>query len=233
MTEIVILAGEGEYQSDVSMRAVEGDLRAISGNNVTFCVPDVLPDAPDFPQSTIPGLEALADAALLIVFTRFRRLPDIEMELLSDYLDRRGAVVGLRTSTHAFHFPDDSPWASWNDGFGRSVLGSPWITHHGHASSTHVSRVDGVDHPVLDGIENSFDVRSWLYSVELSEGCIPLLHGDPINSKREPMPGPVAWVREPGDRHGRVVSTTLGHPADFGVPAFRRLLVNAAAWCTS
>jgi type 1 glutamine amidotransferase len=228
---IVILAGEGEYQSDISMRALEGDLRANASYDVHMCVPDILEDAPDFPICTVPGLEALQDADLLVVYTRFRRLHDAQMEMLQRYLDRRGSVVGLRTSTHAFKFTDDSPWATWNDGFGTNTLGSPWITHHGHASTTEVTRVPGAEHQVLEGVDDAFSVRSWLYVVKPEPDCVPLLHGDPVNAKRESMAGPVAWVRPPSAEHGKVAYTSLGHPADFGVPAFRRLLLNSVSWC--
>ena len=224
---IAVLAGEGEYESDQTMRAVAGDLGRVA--DVTYLTPDVLPDHPEFPASSFGGLKELERADLLVVYTRFRRLPDEEMARLAAYVDRGGAVLGLRTSTHAFHFPEGSRWAAWNDGFGRDVLGSPWVSHHGHTSSTDVSRI--VDHPVLDGVAEIFHSRSWLYRVRLAPGCTPLLHGDPVDPEDEPTPGPVAWVRETGGR--RVFFTSLGHPDDFALEPFRRLLVNAARWCLS
>jgi type 1 glutamine amidotransferase len=226
---VVVLAGEGEYQSDRTMRAVAEDLRTQLAAHVTYQVPDVLPDYPDFPLSSFGGLAALADADLLVIYTRFRRLPDEEMAQLAGFRARGGAVLGLRTSTHAFHYPDGSPWHSWNDGFGREVLGSPWVSHHGHTSSTTVTRQPGSEHPILDGVPAHFRSRSWLYRVSLSEGCVPLLHGEPIDSEDAPTPGPVAWTREV--HGGRVFYTGLGHPDDFALTAFRRLLVNAARWC--
>jgi type 1 glutamine amidotransferase len=232
MKNVVIVAGEGEYHSDVSMRAFEGDLLAGGGYRVTYRTPDVLEDMPTFPESSIDGLEALDGADLLVIYTRFRRLPDANMRMLADYLRRGGAVLGLRTSSHAFMFPEGSPWRSWNDGFGRDVLGSPWVSHHGHTSSTDVVRAD-VQHPVLEGVDARFHSRSWLYVVELSGGCQTLLSGTPVQPERAARPGAVAWVREPErGRHGRVMYTSLGHPEDFGLPAFRRLVMNGIAWCT-
>lgn len=229
MTRVVVLAGEGEYRSDQTMWTVAEDLRAELAAEVTYLVPDVLADQPDFPESSFGGLAEVDSADLLVVYTRWRRLPDGEMARLAAYRDRGGPVLGLRTSTHAFHFPEGSRWASWNDGFGRDVLGTPWVSHHGHASSTVVSRIPGVEHPVLDGMPDRFHSRSWLYRVRLSPGCTPLLHGDPVNPENTPTPGPVAWTRE-SDR-GRVCYTSLGHPEDFQLAPFRRLLVNAARWC--
>ena len=231
MASTVVIAGEGEYESDRTMRQLACDIRHSLGHEVIYCVPDVLEDVPNFPVSRIAGLEALAEAQLLVIYTRFRRLPDDQMESIVRYVRRGGPVIGLRTSTHAFHYPPDSPWFDWNDRFGRRVLGSPWVRHHGHSSTTNVRQVTGVEHPVLEGIEQQFWSPSWLYHVELEADCAPLLHGDPLTPECDPQPGPVCWVRDQGGR--RVVYTSLGHPGDFAIPQFRRLLVNSAIWCTN
>ena len=53
---------------------------------------------------------------------------------------RRGVpIIALRTSTHVFNFPANSPWAaySWNNkttnpgGFGKQVFGETWVSHWG------------------------------------------------------------------------------------------------------
>jgi len=230
MSRIVILAGEGEYQSDLTMRAVRADLSEhVHDATIEYRTPDVLEDYPTFPKSSFGDLSVLRDADLLVVYTRFRVLPDAEMSELADFVERGGNVLGLRTSTHAFHFDPDSTWAQWNDGFGTDVLGSPWVSHHGHGSSTDVSRIRGEEHPILGGIPARFHVRSWLYRVALQPDCRPLLHGQPIEPEDDPTPSPVAWIRESGSR--RVFFTSLGHPDDFAVQPFRRLLRNAAQWC--
>lgn len=227
--QVMVLAGEGEYRSDETMRSVADELNSQLGARVTYRVPDVLADYPDFPPSSFGGLVELADADLLVIYTRFRRLPDDEMAALADFRARGGAVLGLRTSTHAFHYPDSSPWSSWNDGFGREVLGTPWVSHHGHSSSTVVTREPGCSHPVLDGVPQRFTSRSWLYRTRLSQGCTPLLHGDPVDPEDAPTPGPVAWTRTVNG--GPVFFTSLGHPEDFAAAEFHRLLLNAARWC--
>ena len=63
----------------------------------------------------------------------------------------------------------------------------------------------------------------WLYKTSpLSKKAVPLLVGwVPGQGRTEP----VAWTHmSPGG--GRVFYTSLGHPDDFAVPAFRRLLFN-------
>ena len=40
MTSTVVIAGEGEYQSDRTMRQVADDLERDLGHKVTYCVPE-------------------------------------------------------------------------------------------------------------------------------------------------------------------------------------------------
>jgi type 1 glutamine amidotransferase len=233
MTHAVIFAGEGEYTSHETMRAVEEDLTRDLGFEVTFCSPDVLDDIPHFPQSKLGGgFEALESADLLLVYTRWRQLPNEQMLLLARYIARGGPVIGFRTSTHAFRYREQSVWSSWNDGFGRDILGTPWVRHHGHTSTTRVTTYPGVHHPILEGVEESFQSPSWLYYPHLSGGCHLLLHGDPLTPEIPATPSPVAWTRQHFGG-GKVFYTSLGHPDDFKLPSFRRMVTNAARWAVS
>ena len=151
-----------------------------------------------------------------------------EMEALQRYLAGGKGVVGLRTSSHAFSFDPDSKWASWNEGFGRDVLGSPWSSHHGHSSSTDVTVLPDAPAELVAGLPQAFHVRSWLYRTELQPWCRPVLFGVPVEPESDPTPGPVAWIGMPEGR--RTFYTSLGHPDDFDLAAFRALLRNGAAW---
>jgi type 1 glutamine amidotransferase len=166
----------------------------------------------------------------MVVYTRFRVLPDRQMESIQAYLDSGRPVVGLRTSTHAFRSPADSNWHAWNDGFGRDVFGTPWISHHGHSSRTDVSILAPAEgHPILRGVDSRFRVRSWLYHVlPLSKPCRQLLWGKPVQPECPPCENPVAWTTV--HNQARVFFTTLGHPDDFEIPAFRLLLANGIRW---
>jgi type 1 glutamine amidotransferase len=230
MTKVVVLAGEGEYESDRTMRPVTDDLRRELEADVVYRTPDVLEDMPAFPRSSFGGLEDLRDADLLVVYTRFRILPDDEMRRIVDFCERGGNVLGLRTSTHAFHYPPESPWFAWNEGFGRDVLGSPWISHHGHSSVTDVTWFSDAGHAILEGIPRGFRSPSWLYRFDLQAGCEPILWGTPVDPEDDPTPSPFAWARERGEQ--RIVYTNMGHQRDFELDAVRRFLVNAARWCT-
>jgi type 1 glutamine amidotransferase len=47
--------------------------------------------------------------------------------------------------------------------------------------------------------------------------------------KKDAVENPVAWTYKTA-AGGRVFTTTLGHPEDFRVEAFQRLVVNAVHW---
>jgi type 1 glutamine amidotransferase len=225
---VVVLAGEPEYDSQESMRPTADLLASRLDLDVEYRTPSVLADEPDFPVSSFGDLSVLVDAALLVVYTRFRRLPDAEMQALADYLRGTGAVLGLRTSNHAFHFGPESSWSSWNVTFGRDVLGSPWIGHHGHSSSTEVEVLSDVPEALVEGVPDRFRVRSWLYRTELADWCRPILVGSPVDPESEPTPGPVAWYGIPQGR--RTFYTSLGHVEDLQLAAVQTLLLNGARW---
>ncbi len=226
--QIVMLAGEPEYGAHLSMRPIAALLERELGVEVSYHTPSIIADEPDFPESTFGDLSDLDDARLLIIYTRFRRLPDREMKALQSFREGQGAVVGLRTSSHAFRFSADEPWADWNVGFGRDVLGSPWISHHGHSSSTDVSVRADAPEELVTGLPEHFHVRSWLYHTELQPWARPILDGIPVDPECPPTPGPVAWYGEPENR--RRFYTSLGHPEDLEQDPVRTLLLNAVGW---
>ena len=226
MTGIVTLAGEGEYESDVTMRPVAEAIARDLGATLDYRTPSVIEDVPDFPESSFRGLDALADADLLLLYTRFRVLPDDEVAALAAYLERGGAVLALRTSNHAFHPVAGSPWEGWTAGFAQRYLGSAWSTHHGHTSRTRVEVV--ADDPITAGLPPVFEVDSWLYVNEPPPAARVLLAGDPIDPEIAPQPSPVAWAWD--DQGRRVFYTSLGSQSDLERPEVLRLLSQAARW---
>lgn len=167
---IVLISGDEEYRSEEALPQLGKILAERHGFKCTVLFP-INPETgfidPNF-SSNIPGLEALRTADLMVIFTRFRSLPDDKMQLIYDYLSFGGPVIGMRTATHAFNMQGDSSWKQfsngyngeekeWKDGFGRLVLGEKWISHHGHHKhqSTRGLIVDGQsDNPILRGIES-------------------------------------------------------------------------------
>ncbi len=228
MTGVVMLVGDPEYDSHLTMPTIADEWRRRLGVDVRVHASSVVEDEPDFPLSTFGDLSDLADAALLVVYTRFRRIPDDEVAAIDGYLRRGGAVLGLRTANHAFRLAEDSPWHDWGAAFGRDVLGSPWISHHGHSSRTDVTVADDAPAALVAGLPPSFRVRSWLYVTDLAPWCRPVLHGVPVDPETPPVPGPVAWY---GDNAGRrTFHTSLGHPDDLAAEPVRDLLAAGVRW---
>lgn len=250
---VVFVTGDEEYRSEESMPMLARILERDHGlrTTVLFAVdPDgfVDPTVADH----IPGLAALESADLMVMFTRFRALPDSQLSYIFEYAESGRPMVGFRTSTHAFRYPDGSPRAArMNDEWPREVFGQRWIVHHGHFDDgqAHLTSVRPLSwrtaHPILRGVQ-PFEAYSWLYHVdgggdELAGDSRPLLIGEARRSshaeqgalERYPLTNPVAWTRsytgEPG-RAARVFFTTLGHPYDFHEPSMRRLAINGILW---
>ena len=228
---VVFVTGDDEYRSEITMPMIAAILAKDYGMRTSVAVSKPIPQT----KTNIEGLEALATADLMVMFTRFRALPDDQLARITTYVDAGKPIVGLRTSTHAFLYPAGSPHATLNDSFGRDVFGQKWITHHGNRSSTSVTvNRAQAGHPILHGV-TPFMARSWLYHVlPLNGPATVLLEGDSINSQQAakaeqyPPHQPVAWTRE--HKGARVFFTTLGHPADFSQESMRRVLVNGILW---
>ncbi len=234
--KVVFVTGDHEYSSEATMPLLAKALEEQYGLQVT-----VLKSHPDHnAEENIPGLEALKDADLAVFYLRWRRLPADQVKYIDDYLKSGKPVIGLRTSTHAFNYPKGHPLEKWN-AFGEFALGSPpgWggkagHTHCGHECTTDVSVIkDAAKHPILTGVDPSFHVSSWLYKVlpdYPAKGSTWLLMGKAVNPDKAGFEdNPVAWTWQTA-AGGKVFATTLGHPADFSVEAFQRLLVNAIHW---
>ncbi len=228
---VVFIAAEDEYRSELTLASLAKDAQA-RGWSTTL-----LTAAPDQSNpSNIPGLEALDRADLVVLYLRFRTLPAEQVAHLDRYLKRGGPIVGLRTSTHAFAYPQGHPLAEWNS-FGQRVLGAPWIRHFGHDSTTDVSHAPtAAKDPLLEGVAPTFHVRSWLYDLEgrfPPPGARILLMGQSCDAQSRQVPSrrpsPVAWTHHT-PWNSRVFMTTLGHPEDFQSPSFRKLLRNAMDW---
>ncbi|MCP4837219.1 MAG: hypothetical protein GY895_20925 [Phycisphaera sp.] len=230
---VVFVVGEGEYRSEWSMPALADLLEREHGFETTVLVDRRLNGGPG---NDVEGLEALEDADLAVFYVRFRQLPQDQLDRIADFVGGGGAVVGFRTSTHAFDYPDDDPRAArWND-FGADVLGAPWKYHYGHDSRTAVSTVDGAGEVLLAGVPDDFSVRSWTYHVRDDfppDDATVLALGRPIgpndDAGDDDTVNPLAWtwIRPDG---GRTFTTTMGHPRDFAQSGFRQLVVNGIHW---
>lgn len=244
---IVLVSGDEEYRSEEVLPLLARILKRQHGFKCTVLYA-LDADGTINPGNlkNITGLEALKTADLMVMFIRYRQLPDDQLKLILDYADSGKPMVGFRTTTHAFRYPG-GPNAKWNDDFGRLIFGQKWITHHGHHKEKYLTEVDLVfdqkDHPILRGVQ-PFKCPSWLYHVDgggdkLHGDCTPLLRGTSLksshekNQKRFPKTQPVAWTKTytgSAGKTARVFFTTLGHPHDFASESMRKLAINGIYW---
>lgn len=248
---IVFLAGDHEYRSEESLPAMARLLAKHQGFkctvlfNVDKNTGEIVPG-----NSNMPGMEALDTADLAVVFLRFQDFPPEQMKHFAAYLDRGGPVAGMRTATHAFKIPADSPFAKFSTqyegddyklGFGHQVLGQTWVGHYGanHKQSTRIEAVEAQKaHPILRGVKDVW-VQAGGYvgkpvNAEILTMAQPLdgmTPDSPADSKKPPMPS--EWTRSYKSASGqtaRVFTTLYGASEDLLNEGYRRLLVNGCLW---
>lgn len=169
---IVFVSGDEEYRSEEALPQLAKIAAMHHGFRCTVLFPINRETGLIDPITTtnIPGTEALDTADLMVIATRFRDLPDKQMEPIDRYLKRGGPVVGLRTATHGFRIRDpDSRWKHYSDGyrgekeqwlggFGRLVLGEKWIRHwggHKVESARGVIAPQAANHPIARGLKET------------------------------------------------------------------------------
>jgi type 1 glutamine amidotransferase len=254
---VVLVSGDEEYRSEETLPALGKILAKHHGFKCTvlFAIDDdgtINPNRND----NIPGLEALKTADLMVIFTRFRDLPDDQLKHIVEYVESGRPIVGLRTATHAFNLKASKDyqrwtWTSkeWDGGFGRQVLGETWISHHGKHGSQATRGIIAPgqeNHPILRGIKDG-DIfgPTDVYGVRLPlpgdsqplvlgavlEGMTP--DDKPVEGKQNDPMMPIAWTKSYTGSTGktsRVFTTTMGASQDFSSEGLRRLLVNACYW---
>jgi hypothetical protein len=255
---VVLVSGDEEYRSEEALPQLAKILAVRHGFKCTvlFAIDPKTGTINPNVRDNIPGLHALDKADLMIIFTRFRNLPDEQMKHIVNYVESGRPILGMRTATHAFAIPRPCTYArygvaspEWPGGFGRQVLGEKWIDHHGkHGSqSTRGILARGAkDHPILRGIK---DGDIWgptdVYAVRLPlpGDSKPLVLGqvlagmkptdEPVVGKKNDPMMPVAWTKTFSPAKGkkaRVFTTTMGASQDLQSEGLRRLLVNACYW---
>jgi len=254
---IVLVSGDEEYRSEEALAQLGKILAKRHGFKCTVLFAVNPDDGTIDPivRSNIPGLEALTTADLMIIATRFRDLPDDQMQHVVDYIEAGKPVIGMRTATHAFAIPAGKKFAKyswevkqWDGGFGRRVLGETWINHHGHhgKESTRGVIAKGMEQcPIVRGCEDIWGPTD-VYTVRLPlpGDSKPLVMGQvlegmkptdkPLEGKKNDPMMPIAWTKTykgANGQTGRVFTTTMGAAGDLASEGLRRLLVNASFWC--
>ena len=251
---IVFLVGDEEYRSEDSMPQLAKILAVHHGFKCTvlFAINKQTGEIDPKTLDNIPGLKTLETADLMVMFLRFRELPDDQMKRIIDYTNSGKPIVGLRTSTHAFNYVKhkDSPYAKYSfrskefdGGYGRQVFGETWISHYGRhqRESTRGLIVKGMGNEfIARGIDDIWGESDVYGLTTLTGDSKPLVMGQVLDGMKpsdKPNPDkklvPVAWTKTYTGEKGktaRVFTTTMGHSFDFNSEGFRRLLVNACYW---
>ena len=221
---IVLISGDEEYRSEEALPQLGKILAKRHGFKCTVLFPiDKATGVINPDVSNIPGTEALANADLMIIATRFRDLPDEQMKPIVDFFESGKPVIGMRTATHAFNIKGGKKYSKYSynagdkdypQGFGRQVLGETWVNHwgnHGSQSTRGIFAKGQEKHPILRGIK---DGDIWgptdVYEAHPGGDSVPLVMGQIVagmkfddppakyesgkQNRNEPMM-PVAWTK--------------------------------------
>lgn len=250
---IVLVAGDDEYRSEELIPQMGRILAVHHGFKCTVLFP-VNKQTGEIDTATmdnIPGLEALRTADLMVMFLRFRDLPDDQMKMILDYANSGRPMISLRTNTHAFNFKNNKTYAQWTwtakgdkpGGFGRQVFGETWVNHYGvhQKESTRGLIAKGQEnHPIIRGVEDIWGPSDVYGLTTLHGDCTPIVMGQVLvgmnptdvpneNKQLTPVAWTKTWTGEAG-KAARVFTTTMGHAGDFQNEGFRRLTINGCYW---
>ena len=252
---IVLISGDEEYRSEEALPMLAKVMAVHHGFTCTvlFAIDPKTEMIDPENQVNIPGLHHLETADMMLLFTRFRELPDEQMKYIVDYTNSGKPIMGLRTATHAFNYSrnKNSPYARYSfqsdvfdGGYGHHVLGETWINHHGHhgkESTRGLINEEMAAHPILKGVEDIWG-PSDVYGInELTGDAKVLVEGQvlvgmiPTDEPKRNVPTmPLAWIKTYTGEQGAtscVFCTTMGASVDLESEGLRRLLVNASYWC--
>ena len=216
---VVFVIWEDEYKADQTLPAFARLLTDRYGCRCSVLVGG---------EKGIEGLGALKTADAMVLFVRRKALPTEQLDAIRAYLDAGKPLVALRTSCHAFAVNNSPPGSQQWPAFDTEVLGCHYTGHLQNEAGTEVANSpDAAGEPLLAGVEPArWHSDGSLYKVRpLAAGCKVLMTGR-VGKRVEP----VAWTRT--YKGGRVFSTTLGHPHDFALPQFQKLLSSAISWAT-
>jgi hypothetical protein len=251
---IVLISGDEEYRSEEALPMLGKILAVHHGFDCTVLFPINPADGTIDPnnQTNIPGFDRVASADLVVLFTRFRELPDRQMKLFVDHLNAGKPILGIRTATHAFQYQRNKQsayakydWRSkqWPGGFGQQVLGDTWISHHGlHGKESARGLINGLyeGHPVLRGVKDIWGPTDVYGIKNLPADAKVLVFGQVLSgmeSDDSPNFGksimPMIWLRDHKAESGntaKILCSTIGAAPDLESEDLRRLFVNFCYW---
>jgi type 1 glutamine amidotransferase len=254
---IVIVTGDEEYRSEEVGPMLAKILSVRHGFDCTvlFALDPATGMIDSVNQTNIVGLAKLREADLMIIFTRFRELPDDQMKYVAEFVNSGKPILGIRTATHAFDINRNKnsayakySWQSktWPGGFGQQVLGDTWVNHHGnHGKESTRGIINDAqrNNSVLKGVDDIWGPTDVYTIAHLPKDATVLVWGQVLEGmsptdkavtgpKNDPMM-PIIWTRKYTGETGktsRILCSTIGASVDFQSEGLRRLFVNACYW---
>ncbi len=222
---VVFLSAESEYGAVETLPEFAHELKTKYGLYCEILQGSAEKNSKD--RHDLAGLEALTKADLAVLFMRRRALTAEQMQHFRDYLNKGGALIGLRTASHALDTRGNAPegYAEWLK-LDPEVFGGNYHGHHGRGPKCTVTLAAGAEgHPILAGVKLPVLSNGSLYEVRPLEDSTKRLLVGTIPDKE---PEPVAWTNQ--YKQSRIFYTSLGHQDDFQSEPFRRMLINAVFW---
>jgi len=254
---VVLISGDEEYRSEEGLLMLAKILSQHHGFKCTvlFAVDPVTGMIDPNNQASLPGAEALGSADAIVLLTRYRRWPDDVMNRFIKAYEAGKPIIGLRTSTHAFNFPEGSSQIALNK-FGKDVLGEQWVSHWGkHKAEATRGEVEKTvsDNPIVHGVSDVFGDTD-VYEAYPPQDATILMRGIVLSGmKADTAPAtykkkrasdgqeqavndpamPIAWTRlykNPAGNTNRIFCTTMGSATDLQNEGLRRLVTNGVFW---
>ncbi len=93
--KVVLIAADDEYRSEELIPALAKILAVHHGFDCTvlFAIDKQTGEVNPSTKDNIPGIEHLDDADLMVLFARFRELPDDQMKHFMDYVESGRPIV--------------------------------------------------------------------------------------------------------------------------------------------
>jgi hypothetical protein len=255
---IVFLTGDEEYRSEEGLPMLAKILSQRHGFKCTVLFPQKADGVidPDN-QLSLPGAEALDSADAIVMLLRYRQWPDGEMKRFVDAFRRGVPIIALRTSTHAFNYPERTrtQYREFNR-FGKNVLGEGWVDHwsrHKVEATRGVIEHSAEANPILRGVTDVFGDTD-VYEAYPPADAMILMRGQVLSGMKPDHPAanykrkrstdkneqgindpmmPIAWTRlhkNAAGKTNRVFCTTMGAATDLQSEGLRRMIVNAVYW---
>ncbi len=202
-----MVSGSLEYKSDESLTAYRKFLETRFAVSCQMAMRRATDD--------LPGLAALDDSDVMLLFTRRMTIDGEQLEKIKKYCAAGRPIVAVRTASHAFQ-----NWLVLD----KQVLGGNYHGHYGSGPLTQVAIAPtATDHPILRGVRPFRSVGSLYKNTPLRSDTTRLLTGTTPEATE-----PIAWVRE--HNGGSVFYTSLGHTEDIRNENIQRMLANALFW---